>query len=194
MATILLVRHGETDWNRERRWQGHADPPLNEHGRAQARALADRLAADGIGAVYASDLRRARETAHIVAERLALPVAADPRLREVDVGEWSGLTHPEIEERFPESFRRWQRYDGPGWERGETYEEMGRRVVEALVEIAAKHGDERVLVVTHGGPIRALGAAIDGLSHMDARRSAGVVGNCSVALVRAENRTFRRLD
>jgi probable phosphoglycerate mutase len=152
VATILLVRHGETDWNLERRWQGHTDRPLNQTGRAQARELAKRLATEPPHAIYSSDLARARETAEIVAERLGLPVAVDPRLREVDVGEWSGLTMADVEERFPEALQR-RLAGGTGWQDGETYEQMGERVLEALHDIAGRH-EGRVLVVTHGGSVR----------------------------------------
>ena len=102
MTTILLARHGETEWNREGRWQGWADPPLNDAGRAQARTLAEELRTIPFDAVYASDLRRARETAVIVAAPHAVPVLTDAGLREIDVGSWSGLTRREIEERFPD--------------------------------------------------------------------------------------------
>ncbi|HWX09771.1 MAG TPA: histidine phosphatase family protein, partial [Gaiellaceae bacterium] len=88
MATLLLVRHGETDWNAEGRLQGHTDRPLNEHGRRQAHALAERLAGDDIAAVYASDLARARETAEILGAKLGLPVSRDAGLRERDWGNW----------------------------------------------------------------------------------------------------------
>src|SRR5215211_8136133 len=101
VTAILLARHGETDWNREGRFQGWADPPLNDAGRAQAQALAERLREMPFDAVYASDLRRAFETAEIVAASHGVPVTPDPGLREVDIGSWSGLTRAEIEERFP---------------------------------------------------------------------------------------------
>src|SRR6185437_7371482 len=119
MATILVARHGETDWNREQRWQGWADPPLNETGRAQARQLAEELRGVPFDAVYSSDLRRAHETALIVAEPHGVPVIADERLREVDVGSWSGLLHAEVEERYPEGTR-------PD---GETPEQHAERVL-----------------------------------------------------------------
>src|SRR5437660_3083754 len=96
VTTLILARHGETDWNRDGRFQGHADPPLNNRGREQAYALADAVADERIEAVYASDLRRAHETAQIVAARKGLDVVIDPDLRERDVGEWSGLTLPQI--------------------------------------------------------------------------------------------------
>ncbi|HWH04956.1 MAG TPA: histidine phosphatase family protein, partial [Gaiellaceae bacterium] len=107
MTTIVLARHGETDWNREQRFQGHADRPLNELGREQARELAERLRNDRIDAVYSSPLVRALETAETVAAALGLPVETREALREVDVGSWEGLSRDEIEERHPEDFARW---------------------------------------------------------------------------------------
>jgi probable phosphoglycerate mutase len=187
VTTILLVRHGETDWNRERRWQGHADRPLNETGRAQARALADRLAASPPDALWASDLVRARETAEFVAERLGLQVRLDARLREVDVGEWSGLTAADVELRFPEGWRR-RLEGGTGWKHGERYEEMGERVVAALREIAAAETG-RVAVVTHGGAMRAVWLACGGGLHDRPH-----VDNCDVHRVAVENGSMRRID
>jgi probable phosphoglycerate mutase len=180
VTTLLLARHGETDWNSERRWQGHSDQPLNERGREQARELAESLVGRRIDAVYSSDLWRARETAEIVARRLGLPVALDRGLREVDVGEWSGLVHTEIETRYPEGFRRWQ--EGlHGWEDGETYDAMGVRVVTALLAIAARHQGETVLVVSHGGAIRASQASAAGLRNDEFRRSESrPTPNCSL--------------
>jgi broad specificity phosphatase PhoE len=187
VATILLVRHGETDWNRARRWQGHADRPLNETGRAQARELAEQLAADPPDAIVSSDLARARETAELVGTRLGLPVAIDPRLREVDVGEWSGLTMAEVEERFPEGLQR-RLAGGTGWEQGESYAQMGERVLAALHELAAAHTGT-VLVVTHGGCIRevlhAAGVRPDDRPH---------VRNCAVHPVAVEDGAIRRID
>ena len=102
MTKLLLVRHGETDWNRHGRWQGGSDTQLNDLGREQARALAEEL--DGeIDVLYSSDLARARETAEIVAAKLGLEVRLDPRLRERGFGSWEGLTTIEIEERFADA-------------------------------------------------------------------------------------------
>jgi 2,3-bisphosphoglycerate-dependent phosphoglycerate mutase len=187
VTTILLVRHGETDWNRARRWQGHADRPLNETGRAQAHELAGRLAADPPDAIWASDLSRARETAEIVGARLGLPVALDERLREIDVGEWSGLTAAEVEERYPEGMRR-RLEGGTGWETGERYEEMAERVLAALHDIAAA-GHGRVLVVTHGGAMRAVWLATGGAAEDGPR-----VSNCDVHEVVLEAGAIRRID
>jgi 2,3-bisphosphoglycerate-dependent phosphoglycerate mutase len=181
MTTILLARHGETDWNSERRWQGHADQPLNEVGRAQARELARTLADRSIDVVYSSDLARAHETALIVAARLELPVEVDAGLREVDVGDWSGRVHTEIEGLDPEGYRRWQA-GGKGWNGGESYEEMGERVVAAVLRLAERHPGQTLLVVTHGGSIRACRATAAGLDYAASRVQAiGSMGNCEVA-------------
>jgi probable phosphoglycerate mutase len=160
VTRILLARHGETDWNRVGRWQGHADPPLNDAGRSQAGELAERLAGDGIAAIYSSDLARASETARVVADRLGLGVVEDPRLREIDVGSWSGLTRAEVEQRFPEGYARW--LGGEIGHDGETREQLTSRVVAAVETIAAEHPDRTILVVTHGGTIRALRRHADG--------------------------------
>jgi 2,3-bisphosphoglycerate-dependent phosphoglycerate mutase len=193
VTDFLLVRHGETDWNRERRFQGHADEPLNETGRAQARELADELAGETVDAIYSSDLRRAHETAEIIAERLGVPVVADRALREVDVGEWQGLTWPEIEERFPEGVRSWHE-DGHGWTGGETYDQLGERVVAALRRLAEEHPGERLVVVGHGGTVRSVRAFVEGRTVAESRRASPPIGNCEVFRVRAENGTFRGLD
>ena len=193
MTRILLARHGETDWNRDNRFQGHADPPLNDAGREQATALAGSLAGDRFAAVYSSPLRRAVETAELVARPHHLEPKPVEALREVDVGSWQGLTRSEIEARFPEQFRRWLAFE-QGWEDGETYEQMGVRVVRALEELAARHDGERVLALTHGGPIRAAIAAASGISHSEARRREPVVGNCAVVELDAQDGILRRVD
>lgn len=150
MTTILLARHGETDWNRESRWQGWANPPLNDTGRAQARALARQLADVTLDAVYASDLRRAFETAEIVAQPHNVPVVADPGLREIDVGSWSGLTQDEVKSRYPDGTR-------PD---GESRTEHAGRVLAAVERIARRHPGARILLVTHGGTMRALRSGV----------------------------------
>ena len=193
MTEFLLVRHGETNWNRDRRFQGQADPGLNRTGREQARALADELAGEPIVAIYASDLARARETAEIIGESVAAPVVLDRELREIDVGEWQGLTWPEVEERYPEGVRRWHER-GHGWESGETYEALGERVGAALGRIAAEHPGGRVVIVAHGGTVRSVRAFVEGRSVADSRRESPAIGNCEVFRIRAENGTFRRLD
>jgi broad specificity phosphatase PhoE len=161
MTTLLVARHGQTDWNLERRWQGHADPPLNKAGREQARALAESISARRIDEIWSSDLMRARETAEICSARLGVAMRLDSRLREVDVGEWSGLTTPEIERLYPDGLRR-RRAGGTGWEMGETYEAMGARIIEALRELARASPVGRLLVITHGGPLSSVWLACGG--------------------------------
>jgi broad specificity phosphatase PhoE len=193
VTTILLARHGETDWNREYRFQGHADPPLNETGRRQAAELAAALAREQLAAVYSSPLRRALETAEILAAPHGLEPVTVEALQEVDVGSWQGLTRTELAERAPEQLARWLD-GGQGWEDGETYEQMATRVVPALLESAAAHDGGRILAVTHGGPIRAALAFADGTTYAEQRRRGPTIANVFLAEFAVENGRFRRLD
>jgi probable phosphoglycerate mutase len=186
VTTLLLARHGETDWNRELRFQGHADPPLNDLGRRQARELAGELADEGITAIYCSDLRRAHETARIVGAALGVDVTAVRGLREVDVGSWSGRTREEIAEQFPEGFARW--VEGAQGHDGESRDELRARIVEAAERIASAHPGERVLLVTHGGALRAL------LTHAADAPSIDRLDNCSVVRIAAEAGKFVAVD
>jgi broad specificity phosphatase PhoE len=157
MLELLLVRHGETALNRERRWQGQHGASLSPAGRAEAQALAARLAAAGPGALYSSDLPRARETAVEIAAATGLEPALDPRWREVDVGEWLGLTPDEVAERYPDGYARWLA-GGTGWEQGESYPEMAARGLAAARDVASAHAGatEPIVCVTHGGVIRSI--------------------------------------
>jgi broad specificity phosphatase PhoE len=186
VTTILLARHGESDWNRDQRWQGHADRPLTDLGREQARDLAERLAQIDLDAVYSSDLRRAQETAEIVAHPRGLDVTTAPALREVDVGSWSGLTRAEAEQRFPDAFLRWLAGE-EGWDDGETYDQLSDRVLGAVREIAAAHPGERVLVLAHGGSIRAIHAAALGVDIHTYRRLRPVEPNATLSAVCIED-------
>jgi broad specificity phosphatase PhoE len=181
-TTLLLARHGESDWNRSKRWQGFADRPLTDLGRRQAVELAARLGDTELDAVYSSDLRRARGTADAVARSKGLEVRTTRDLREVDVGSWSGLTRAEAEAQFPEAYRRWLQ-GGEGWDDGETYEELGERVVRAIRKIAKQHEGERVLVVAHGGTIRAIHAAALGVDVHTYRRIQRVEPNATLSAV-----------
>ena len=192
-TTIVLVRHGETDWNRDSRFQGRADPPLNDTGRAQARVLATALSTESFAVAYTSPLRRAVETAAILAGALQVDAVPDGSLMEVDVGSWSGLTRTEVEARFPEGFARWLEY-GHGWDDGETYDELGTRVVAGLADIAARHPDDVVLAVTHGGPIRSALAAAERVSFDEARRSIQVIDNCAVVRLAVRDGKLERVD
>ena len=184
-TTILLARHGESDWNRSEQWQGLADRPLTELGREQAHALADRLRDVDLDAIYSSDLLRARDTAEVVAGDHGLEVTEVPALSEVDVGSWSGLTRTEAMSRFPEGYARWID-GGEGWDDGETYEQLRDRVVTAIHEIAADHDGGRILVVAHGGTIRAIHAAALGVDVTTYRRTHSVEPNGGLSAVEVD--------
>jgi broad specificity phosphatase PhoE len=159
MARLLLLRHGQSTWNAEGRWQGWADPPLSAEGEAQSRRAAAWLAGEGFTGVVSSDLRRARQTAAIVATELGLPEPpVDARLRERDVGEWSGRSHDEINRLWPgqlEAWRAGQLERPPG---GESQDELTARVMAGIREWVAVDGV--LLVVTHGGVIHTVGVAL----------------------------------
>jgi len=193
MTTLLLVRHGETDWNRDGRWQGGSDTRLNDLGREQARALADEL--DGnIDAVYSSDLARARETADIVAAKLGLEVRLDPRLRERGFGSWEGLTTIEIEERFTDAHRRWLAGEGAGADDAETFEDFSTRVEDFLSDVLRLHPGKEILVISHGGSIRVIHALAAGVDYVRDHRLIPGVPNCSVARYVARNGKLTPLD
>lgn len=154
---LILVRHGETDWNLEGRYQGQADVPLNARGREQAKLLAERLRGEGIGVIYASDLSRAYKTAKIIAEALGREVTALESLREVDTGVWTGLTFQEVETSYPEHLREW-RADPLRVRRleGESYLMLFERTRAARKKIVEAHPDQTVLIVGHGGNIKCM--------------------------------------
>ena len=186
MATLLLARHGETDWNAEHRWQGHSDIPLNDRGREQARALAEELADEPIAAIYSSDLLRAYETAKVVAERKDMDVIVDTALRETNLGVWEGLTSTEIEERYPDDWRVWRDGGIPAGRGGETPGEARERIVEVAHRIAAAHAGEQVLVVTHGGSMRRV--------HEHLGLDGGPFENCVVWTCAHEDGALRSID
>jgi broad specificity phosphatase PhoE len=153
---LILVRHGETEWNSGHRVQGHTDVPLSERGRAQAARLAPRLAREPIRAFYASDLSRAIDTAEPTALRMGLSTVCSAAFREAHYGSWEGLNVTEIAARFPAEYERWRldsaRHRPPD---GESLEELQSRVMTALAELLERHGGETLCVVAHGGSIRA---------------------------------------
>lgn len=162
-ARVLLLRHGQSTWNAQGRWQGWADPPLSPAGRAQARAAAVLLARAGEtfpGGVVTSDLSRARQTAVIIGDALGLgPPAVDPDLRERDVGAWSGRTTAEIEQGWPGWLDAWRRGELPSPPEGEADEHFVARTLGAIERHGrAAAGD--LLVVVHGGLIRAVERAL----------------------------------
>jgi broad specificity phosphatase PhoE len=152
---ILLVRHGETTWNAEKRWQGWADSPLSDLGRQQAFEAA--AAVGTVDAIVASDLQRAVDTALIISEAIGVgPVMIEGDLRERNVGEWSGLVSEEIESRWPDAIAAWRRGDMPAPSGGETNDEILLRVEAALRRVAVEFDGAEVLAVSHGGVLRLL--------------------------------------
>jgi broad specificity phosphatase PhoE len=151
MTRLHLVRHGQTDWNLEGRWQGQADVALNDRGREQARQSAHRLAAIPLDAIYSSDLLRASETAREIARLNPAPLVLEPRLREIHQGEWQGLLVEEIQARFADAYHR-RRLNpltvaAPG---GETTQQVRERALAAVRDLAAKYPRGNVAVVSHG--------------------------------------------
>jgi broad specificity phosphatase PhoE len=192
VTTLLLARHGETDWNRDGRWQGHSDTPLNECGRAQSRELAEQL--DGVDVVYSSDLARARETAEIVAKRLGREVRFDARLRERSFGAWEGLTSDEIESRFAEAHRRWRSGEGSGADDAEPFGTFAARIQAFLDDVLSHHPGENVLVIAHGGSIRVIHALASGRDYVRDHRLIPAVTNCSVARYAAREGKLASID
>jgi 2,3-bisphosphoglycerate-dependent phosphoglycerate mutase len=152
MTELILVRHGETDWNRELRFQGHVDVALNAIGHEQARRVAARLAGEPVRHLYVSDLIRAQQTAHPVAQQLQLHSIVEPALREQSFGAVDGMRVDDIKAQHPQAWEAWLRfhedYCMPG---GETMREFHARVMAAVRRIAADHRDATVVIVTHGG-------------------------------------------
>jgi probable phosphoglycerate mutase len=147
---LLLLRHAQSAYNAQGRWQGHADPPLSELGRRQAVAGASRLGQ--VDVVVSSPLERARSTAAILADAMGIgPVEVELDLIERDVGEWTGLTRAEIEQGWPGYLAETRR--PPGFEDDER---LLRRSLDALAKIASRYPDAEVLVVTHGGVISSI--------------------------------------
>lgn len=172
MATsLLLVRHGETTWNVAKRWQGQADTPLTSEGERQARRVAERLASRGERPwtrLVSSDLQRAWRTAEAIGEALGLRVESEPRFRERDVRDWSGLTHAEVEARDPEAYHAFRRGDPTlrvGG--GESTQALRERALQAILDLEAAP-DTHVIIVTHLGLIRSLvpGAEVGNAGHL----------------------------
>lgn len=164
MTMLILVRHGVTPDNKRMVFQGHGGSPLDEEGVAQAKLVAARLSKLPIAAVYSSDLERAHGTAaEIVASCNLSEVHVDRRLREVDVGAWSGLPREELEAQFPEQWAAWRRGEDVRRGGGETYAECGERVASFLNEVRNASLGKLVVCVSHGGAIRSGAAHVLGL-------------------------------
>jgi alpha-ribazole phosphatase len=164
MTCLILIRHGETDWNTEGRWQGQADVPLNETGWRQAQQIAHSLQSAGIAAIYSSDLQRARQTAQVLADSTGLPLHLDKRLREIHQGDWQGLLFSEIQKRYAQAYQDRRRdplnFASPG---GEPVAAVRERVLAAAQEIIRRHPNATVAVVSHGFVLAVLIAHLRGL-------------------------------
>ena len=167
MTELWLIRHGETDWNRDGLYQGRADIPLNANGLEQARATAERICASGqtFAALYSSPLSRARQTAEETARQLGLPVHFDPRLEEINQGEWTGKNYQAVVAQFGDP----RKVDGaresttsraPG---GESVVEVAQRLAAAAADIAARHPGQKVLVFSHGLALATLHCTASGI-------------------------------
>jgi probable phosphoglycerate mutase len=173
-TTLLLIRHGETEWNAQARIQGHRDTPLSERGLRQAQVLARHLVggADGaaLAAVISSDLARARQTAEPLAQRLGLALRQDARLRERAFGLFEGHTYAEAEARWPNEYAIWRQRDPayavPG---GESYLDTRARVLACLEDIVRAHPARTVAIVTHGGVLDAVYRAAEAIPWETAR-------------------------
>ncbi len=162
MSRLIMIRHGETEWNLQHRYQGHTDIPLNEQGRKQARAIAAYMKkSESIEAVYSSDLMRCRETAGIVAAEFALTVKVEPALRELMFGSWEGLKYEDLYETYADDFQKWFRdplnCQVPG---GESFRQVLDRFLPVIQRIAGQHSGTAA-VCSHGGVIRAF------INHLD---------------------------
>ncbi|GLC72511.1 hypothetical protein PLESTF_001258900 [Pleodorina starrii] len=190
-TTLLLVRHGQTDWNAEMRLQGHQDPPLNDVGVQQAQELSEVLREEAFDAVYSSDLRRALQTAEaIVAGRAgSMQIRTSAGLRERKLGVLEGLTLPEAAARQPDAFRLLRLHDEttavPG---GESPNQMRERVVAELEGIASEHPGQTVLVVAHGGVLHAVYRQAVGHPYN------GPIANASLHQVRLQGRVWAVVD
>lgn len=149
---FILIRHGETDWNRELRFQGHIDIPLNDTGHEQARRLGLRLASETVDLFFCSDLLRAQQTAAPAAQQLALPVVTQAALREQHFGVVEGLRAEDIRELHPRAWEQWLEFrEDHAMPEGESPLQFHARILGALGALATAHAGQRLLVVTHGG-------------------------------------------
>ncbi|WP_315436333.1 histidine phosphatase family protein [uncultured Selenomonas sp.] len=157
MTEIIIIRHGETEWNKTGRFQGHSDVPLSAEGRTQAETLGKNLIVDHVDAIYASDLTRAMETAAPLAARFGLPVISDPQLRELNFGAWEGRNFNDVNAENPNAMKNFytdpEQADIP---ESEPFPEFQRRVAGRVREIVAHERGKRVVIVSHGASIRIL--------------------------------------
>jgi probable phosphoglycerate mutase len=170
MTDLIFIRHGETDWNRQLRFQGHIDVPLNPTGHEQAQRLAQALADERFDLLISSDLQRARQTALPLRHLHAQPLQARSALREQSFGVLEGLDVPAIQARHPQLWAAWLRHDADfALPEGESTRQFHSRVVSAVRELATAHGGKTLLLVTHGGVLDMLWRTVHGLPLHGAR-------------------------
>ncbi|HEV2475845.1 MAG TPA: histidine phosphatase family protein [Candidatus Dormibacteraeota bacterium] len=183
---LVLVRHGQSTWNREHRIQGQLDPPLSPEGLRQAELLAHRLAPRRFAGFYTSDLKRALQTAGAIGASIGQVPTPEPSLREIYLGDWEGLTTSDIAERYPEAWAAW--VENPDWDvvpGGEGAALFQARIAAAIADIGERHPHGDVLMVTHGGVIqvalhRIVGRASHGLFPFK-------IQNASISLIEKRN-------
>lgn len=180
--TLLLARHGETDWNRSQRLQGHTDIPLNDVGRRQAHNLADRLAGTAVAAFEASDLARAAETARIVGDALGVEPTLQPAWREIHLGDLEGEGSLETVRAQGELISAAARQEEPLGRGGESFSEFHGRIVAGYERLCRDHADETILLVSHGGTLKTLIAHLIGLDPTQIGRLS-LRGNTSLSIV-----------
>jgi len=170
MTDLIFIRHGETDWNRQQRFQGQIDVPLNPTGHEQARRLAQALAGERFDLLISSDLLRARETAAPLEHAHALPAVSRPGLREQSFGVLEGMDVAGIKSRHPQLWAQWLRHDADyALPEGESTRQFHARVIAAVRELATTHGDKALVLVTHGGVLDMLWRTVHGLPLHGAR-------------------------
>jgi glucosyl-3-phosphoglycerate phosphatase len=173
---VVLWRHGRTEWNAVGRFQGQLDSPLDETGRAQVVAGAAEVARSSPRRIVSSDATRALHTADALATATGLPVVVDPRLREVHLGQWSGLTREEVQERFPDEYAAWIAGEDISRGGGETFVEVGERALACMREHLERVDDGSLVLVTHGGTALSLLVEVLGVPRR-LRRVLGPLGN-----------------
>lgn len=166
-TTLILIRHGETPHNRDKRYQGHRDTSLTREGKRQTREIALRLRDEPLDAIYSSDLKRTRYMAEVINSYHSLKTNILPELREIDFGDWEGKTYNEIQREWKGLLSGWEKEPSKiKIPRGESIKDLAERIRSTIKKIISKHPDQRIAIITHGGPIRiilmdALGLGLD---------------------------------
>ena len=192
-TTVYLVRHGVTDWNLDKRFQGQLDIPLSEEGWSQARAVARWLESRKapFSALYSSDLSRAAQTAEAIGERLQLVPVLVTAFREINCGEWQGLSVGEVEQHYPGQLAEWREHVAtftlPG---GESVPQVQARVFAAFREVVSRHAGESIIIVSHGAALSALQIAVFGWDLVTTWKASRTrLGNTGVTVLEADPTT-----